>query len=84
MGIHLVCLGHKDGLDYVPYNNYVARLHEGERVLTKEENKNYLADNIENKLTPRNIVVQFYPQNMTDAEMQRAERYISKKWGMAL
>ena len=28
-----------NGLDYVPYDGYIARLHEGERVLTKEENK---------------------------------------------
>lgn len=33
--------GHKKGLDYVPYDNYIARLHKGERVLTKEENKEY-------------------------------------------
>lgn len=29
------------GLDYVPYNNYIAFLHEGERVLTKQENREY-------------------------------------------
>lgn len=29
--------GHANGLDYVPYDNYLARLHEGERVLTKQE-----------------------------------------------
>lgn len=29
--------GHADGLDYVPYDNYIARLHKGERVLTAEE-----------------------------------------------
>lgn len=29
----------RSGLDYVPYDNFPARLHEGERVLTKEENK---------------------------------------------
>ncbi len=34
--------GHKEGLDYVPYDNYIARLHKGERVLTKEENKTYM------------------------------------------
>jgi hypothetical protein len=27
------------GLDYVPYDNFPARLHKGERVLTKEENR---------------------------------------------
>ena len=29
--------GFATGLDYVPYNDYVARLHEGEAVLTKAE-----------------------------------------------
>ena len=29
--------GRATGLDYVPYNDYVARLHEGEAVLTKAE-----------------------------------------------
>lgn len=32
---------HANGLDYVPYNGYVAELHQGERVLTKAENKEY-------------------------------------------
>jgi len=32
---------HADGLPYVPKNDYIARLHEGERVLTKQENKSY-------------------------------------------
>ena len=29
--------GHATGLDYVPYNDYLSRLHEGEAVLTKAE-----------------------------------------------
>lgn len=76
--------GHKDGLDYVPYDNYIARLHTGERVLTAEENKQYMADSLENKILNRNIVVQFYPQSMTEQELKRAENYIARKWGMAL
>ncbi len=31
--------GHKSGLDFVPYDDYVTRLHKGERVLTAKENK---------------------------------------------
>lgn len=30
---------HKAGLDYVPFDDYLARLHEGEAVLTAEENR---------------------------------------------
>lgn len=32
---------HANGLDHVPYNGYVAELHKGERVLTKQENVRY-------------------------------------------
>ena len=32
---------HATGLSYVPYNGYIAQLHEGERVLTKQENRAY-------------------------------------------
>lgn len=70
---------HADGLAYVPYNGYVARLHEGERVLTKKENADYARNNISNKSS--NITVNFYPQQMTEAEIDRASRYINRKWG---
>lgn len=32
---------HANGLSYVPFNGYVAELHQGERVLTKQENREY-------------------------------------------
>lgn len=38
-GIFSSFFGHKDGLDYVPYDNYPAMLHKGERVLTAQEAK---------------------------------------------
>jgi hypothetical protein len=37
--------GHAAGLAYVPYNGYIAQLHEGERVLTKDENKDFASNN---------------------------------------
>lgn len=37
---------HKTGLDYVPFDGYIAELHRGERVLTAEENNVY--SNVEN------------------------------------
>lgn len=47
--------GHKSGLDYVPYNNYVARLHKGERVLTAEENKQLMQMEKASKLKVPNM-----------------------------
>lgn len=37
--------GNAAGLSYVPYNDYVTRLHEGERVLTAAENRAYSQGN---------------------------------------
>lgn len=36
--------GHASGLDNVPYNGYLARLHKGEEVLTREEAKRHRAE----------------------------------------
>ena len=72
--------GHADGLAYVPYNNYVARLHEGERVLSKKENAEYIRNNISNK-SSRNVTVNIYPQTITEGEMYKVSRFVNREWG---
>lgn len=69
---------HADGLAYVPSNNYIARLHEGERVLTKRENQDYTR-NINNN--SQNVVVNIYPQTMTEQEMIKVSNFIEREWG---
>lgn len=44
LGIDQVDGSHANGLAYVPHDGYVAELHEGERVLTAEENRAYNMD----------------------------------------
>lgn len=39
--VHDFGSGHAYGLNYVPYNGYPTLLHEGERVLTASQNRNY-------------------------------------------
>jgi tape measure domain-containing protein len=42
----------QDGLPYVPKDDYIARLHEGERVLTKQENREYTKGRAAQSVTP--------------------------------
>jgi hypothetical protein len=39
---------HRGGLDYVPYDGYIAELHKGERVLTANEARDYGGTSIGN------------------------------------
>lgn len=55
--------GFAGGIANVPYDNFPAILHEGERVLTKEENKAY------NSGVGKSVVNNFYPQSMSKSDM---------------
>lgn len=49
--------GHSDGLPYVPHDDYIARLHEGERVLTKHENRAYTKQLVQTALPAINATI---------------------------
>ncbi|WP_232423523.1 MULTISPECIES: hypothetical protein [Bacillus] len=60
---------HAGGLSHVPKNNYVARLHKGERVLTPEENKEYRQGNAGgNSYQFGNIIIQGTGYTEQDAD----------------
>ncbi|MDB2101740.1 phage tail tape measure protein [Clostridium paraputrificum] len=60
---------HYNGLSYVPFDGYTARLHKGERVLTAEENKKYTIG--EADVTPSNFVIHV-PVSINDMQVAEA------------
>lgn len=68
---------HKSGLSYVPYDGYRAKLHEGERVLTKKENERYTkgegVGNTYNFYSPEPIDAVQARREMEDLEKKLAE-----------
>lgn len=65
--------GYSTGLDYVPYDNFLARLHEGEMVLTKSQASNYR----NGTAVPRGVVVNqyIYSEAKSAADLMDEARY---------
>jgi len=61
---------HASGLDYVPFNNYVANLHEGEAVLTAQQAEQWRSGNTSNV----NIVVNATVREESDIKKIRTKQ----------
>ena len=81
---HGIGLGgsHANGLDYVPYDGYLAELHEGEMILTRAK-----ANAVrKGQVTGGGIIINqyFYDKYKTAADQQAAARYEQEKAVMGL
>ncbi|MEH6943716.1 hypothetical protein [Bacillus sp. JJ722] len=80
---------HAGGLNYVPFNGYIARLHKGERILTPEENAklNKLGlNNIATLSMPNSVPLNYEPRsivtnNYTDKKTYRTNTIDSESDG---
>ncbi|WP_317411532.1 phage tail tape measure protein [Clostridium baratii] len=61
---------HYNGLDNVPYDGYIARLHKGERILTAEENSRYNSNTDNSIQVTQNI----YTDNASPYEIAKATK----------
>lgn len=70
---------HAGGLDYVPYNNYVANLHRGEMVLTAKEADSYRKGEKNAVVGGVTVIQNIYSQAKTAAELMREAQYEQRR-----
>ncbi|MCG4540977.1 hypothetical protein [Clostridium perfringens] len=61
-----------NGLDYVPYDGYIARLHKGERIMTADENARYSENSSQSTVINFNGNYGFKDRNDIDYFMNQA------------
>ncbi len=69
---------HYNGLSYVPFDGYTARLHKGERVLTAEENKKYSQESKSN-YNGGNTFIFNSPKAIDEVEATRQIRRLDRE-----
>ena len=69
--------GAATGMDYVPYDNFLVRLHEGEMVLTKAQANALRGDSMSGGSVVINQYI--YSQEQTAADLMREARYEAEK-----
>ena len=80
---------HAGGLSYVPYDGYIAELHQGERILTAAEAQSYINRSIPRNInastvsnsTSRNLVVNIYPRDLNEGQTSNLIRRINREFG---
>ena len=72
---------HANGLEYVPYDGYIAELHQGERVLTRSENQQYSSGN--GGASGGGDVYNFYNTQSDPYEIARQVRRTKKELAFA-
>lgn len=70
---------HASGLNYVPFDGYLARLHRGEAVLTASEAAAYRSGEAKNNAKVVNVTIN--PQSMSREEMDYVVSYVNRKLG---
>lgn len=73
---------HAGGLDYVPFNNYVANLHRGEMVLTADEADNYRRGR--GNMNGLNLTQNIYAAKQTPVELAATTKayFMQARWAL--
>ena len=76
---------HAGGLDYVPFDGYLARLHRGEQVLTSFEAALYRQGKIPGGNNPgKTVTMNFYAQSITQSDIEMICDVVNRKLGEAM
>jgi uncharacterized coiled-coil protein SlyX len=75
--------GYRTGLDYVPYDEFPAFLHKGERVLTAAESSSYSnnSNTYNTNNSKPNVMINFNVQKMDKENLDTCFNYVNLKFG---